>query len=322
MELRQLEYFVAVVDEGGFTRAAEKVRVAQPGVSAQVRRLERELGQPLLERTSRRVRLTEAGAAVLPHARAALAAVAAARDAVDELTGLLRGHVAVGTVTSHPVDLPGLLAAFHRDHPAVEITLSEATSAVLVDGLLAGTLDAAIVSAGAVLPDGVLGQVITDQAVVAAVAHDHELADRPEIPVAALAGRDLISLPPGTGLRARLEEACAAAGFRPRVAFEASDPEVLADLAAHGLGAALLPAEFAAARAARLRSVPLTDPTPRGRLMLAWRGGGPSGPAGRAFLARARAAVADRTPGPPSGEPTADIGRAVGQSGDRNITEG
>src|SRR3954467_2389851 len=101
MELRQLEYFVTVVEEAGFTRAAERVHVAQPGVSAQIRRLERELGQELLDRSGRSVRLTEVGAAVLPYARAALAAVDGVRLAVDELTGLLRGQVAIGTVTSH-----------------------------------------------------------------------------------------------------------------------------------------------------------------------------------------------------------------------------
>jgi hypothetical protein len=100
--------FVTVVEEANFTKAAARVHVAQPGVSAQIRRLERELGQELLDRSGRSVRLTEAGAAVLPYARAALSAVAGARLAVDELTGLVRGRVAVGTVTSHYVDLPGL----------------------------------------------------------------------------------------------------------------------------------------------------------------------------------------------------------------------
>src|SRR5215207_1517289 len=100
MELRQLEYFVAVAEEGSFTRAAARVHVAQPGVSAQVRQLERELGQLLLDRSGRSVRLTEVGAAVLPYARAALEAVTGARLAVDEMTGLLRGHVAVGMLTA------------------------------------------------------------------------------------------------------------------------------------------------------------------------------------------------------------------------------
>ncbi|GAB3438880.1 LysR family transcriptional regulator [Actinophytocola sediminis] len=291
MELRQLEYFVAVAEERNFTRAAERAHVAQPGVSAQIRRLERELGQPLLDRTSRSVRLTEAGAAVLPHARAALAAVAAARSAVDELAGLLRGRLAIGAVTSHTVDLPGLLAGFHRDHPAVEITMTEATTDELLDGLREGRLDVAIISVGATMPPGIEGEVVTDQAIVAAVAPDHELAAHPTITLDTLRGRDLISLPPGTGLRARLDEACTAAGFRPRIAFEASDPEVLAQLAAHGLGAAILPAAFALARSDRLRTLTIDRPALRGRLVLGWRVGGPANPAGRVLVERIRAAI-------------------------------
>src|SRR2546430_10553165 len=116
MELRQLEYFVTVAEEANFTRAAVRLHVAQPGVSAQVRGLERELGEELLDRSGRTVRLTEVGAAVLPYARAALGAVAGAHDVVAEFTGLVRGHVNVGMVTSvstHELDLVGLLAGFH-----------------------------------------------------------------------------------------------------------------------------------------------------------------------------------------------------------------
>src|SRR5215469_289395 len=227
MELRQLEYFVAVAEEGNFTRAADRSHVAQPGVSAQIRRLEREFGQDLFDRSARSVRLTEAGAAVLPFARAALAAVAGARLAVDELTGLLRGHVAVGMVTSHDVDLPGLLAGFHADHPAVEITLTEGNSAQLIEDLRAGRLDAAIISVGDENPAGIDVEIVTDQPIVAAVRPDHELAVHKVISLDTLRGRDLISLPRGTGLRARLDEACATVGFTPRIAFEASDPRIL-----------------------------------------------------------------------------------------------
>src|SRR5688572_3576890 len=113
MELRQLEYLVAVAEERNFTRAAERIRVAQPAVSAQIQRLERELGQRMLDRSRRAVRLTAAGEAVLPHARAALAAVRSMPIAVDEVTQLVRGTVTIGTVTSHNVDIPRLLAEFH-----------------------------------------------------------------------------------------------------------------------------------------------------------------------------------------------------------------
>ncbi|MBQ0986457.1 LysR family transcriptional regulator [Streptomyces sp. F63] len=288
MELRQLAYFVAVAEERNFTRAAERLHVAQPGVSAQIRRLERELGQELFDRSGRSVRLTEAGAAALPHARAALAAVDGTRLAVEELTGLLRGAVAVGSVTSHKVDLPGLLADFHRDHPAVEITLTEETTDRLVDGLRTGRLDAAVISVGDTVPDGLASLVVDDQPIVAAVARGHELAARARVPLDTLRERALISLPAGTGLRARLEEACAVAGFTPRIALEAGDPGLIAELAARGLGVAILPAVVAASRPERLAAVAITRPDLRGRLVFAWRAGGPSGPAGRELVARAR----------------------------------
>jgi DNA-binding transcriptional LysR family regulator len=239
-------------------------------------------------RSGRSVRLTQVGAAVLPHAQAALAAVEGARLAVDELTGLLRGHVAVGTVTSHTVDLPGLLAEFHNDHPAVEITLAEANSDQLLDDLRTGHLDAAIISVGRTTPARIESQLVDDQPIVAAVSHDHELAVHPVISLDTLRGQALISLPRGTGLRARLDEACAAAGFAPRIAFEAGDPEFLAQLAGRGLGVAILPGAFAEARSEQLRTITINPPELRGRLVFAWRADGPNSPAARALVSRAR----------------------------------
>src|ERR1700722_13878678 len=106
MELRQLEYLVTVARERNFTRAAEKLLVNQPGESPQIRRLERELGQELLDRSARSVRLTEVGEVVLPYAQAALVAVDGIRLAVGELTGLLRGRASLGTADSQNVHLP------------------------------------------------------------------------------------------------------------------------------------------------------------------------------------------------------------------------
>jgi DNA-binding transcriptional LysR family regulator len=131
MELRQLAYFVAVAEEANFTKAATKVRVAQPAVSAQVRQLEEELGQQLFDRSGRKVRLTKVGLAVLPYARAALDAITGARLVVNGLVGLTVGRIAVGMVTScASLDLVTLLADFHRAYPAVEIALLEDNSAV------------------------------------------------------------------------------------------------------------------------------------------------------------------------------------------------
>jgi DNA-binding transcriptional LysR family regulator len=287
MELRQLEYFVAVAEEANFTRAARRISVAQPAISAQIQRLERELGQLLLDRSRRVVRLTAAGEAALPFAKAALAAVANVQRTVEEVTDVVRGTVTIGTVGTHNVDIPGLLADFHADHPAVEITLTTANSDALIDDVRTGHLDAAIVSVGPdETPEGLSIEVVTDQAIDAVVCHADTLASRSTIPLTELRERSLIALPVGTGIRHQFDEACAAAGFSPRVAFEASTPEALADLAEHGLGVAIVPRSVSHSRNAL---IPLAiTPEFRGRLVLAWRSAGPLGPAARVLIEKAR----------------------------------
>jgi DNA-binding transcriptional LysR family regulator len=287
MELRQFEYFVTVVEEANFTRAAERLHVAQPGVSAQIRRLERELGEELLDRSGRTVRLTEVGAAVLPYARAALEAVSGARDAAAEFTGLVRGHVTIG--------LPGMLAEFHRRHPAVEITLSEAGSGPLLGALRAGRIDVAFAGLAADPPPGVDVQVITDEPLVAIVGRDDPLAGTETMTLRSLAARPLICLPPGTGIRACVDDAFGAAGLRPRFVFEAGDPRFLAALAARGLGVAVLPESIMGGREDALHAVRLR-PAVRGRLVFAWRSEGPVGPAARTFVRHARTSLAERFP--------------------------
>ena len=293
MELRHLQYLVAVAEEANFTRAAARVHVAQPGVSAQIRQLERELGQPLLDRSGRRVTLTAAGVAVLPHARAALAAVAAVRNAVDELTGLLRGRISIGTVTSissEGFDLAALLARFHRDHPHVEITLTAANSDELVRSLHDGRLDLAVLGLGAAAPAGLALHVVDEEPLVAAMRPDHPLAARHTITLRALARQSLIALPPGTGLRGALDAAFAAAGLTPTVSFEAADPRVLAQLAGHGLGVAVVPASVTRARPGDLCAIPIIRPTLRGRIAVAWPAAGPANPAARELIRRVQAA--------------------------------
>jgi DNA-binding transcriptional LysR family regulator len=289
MELRQLEYFVAVADEASFTRAAEKLHVAQPGVSAQIRQLEQELGQVLFDRSGRTVRVTEVGAAVLGYARDALGAASGARLAVDEFTGLVRGRVAVGMVTAcSSFDLADLLAAFHRDYPAVEIALSEANTDELVAQLQAGQLDLAYVGLGEATPAGLEVQDLADEALVAAVSKDDALAAFKTLPLEKIGERALMSLPQGTGIRSVFDDACARAGFRPHIALEASNLGILARLASRGLGVAILPESVAAANAEGLHAIEITHPRMRGRVALAWRTEGPIGPAARALIRRAR----------------------------------
>src|SRR6202453_2379718 len=124
MELRHLEVFVAVAEELSFTRASTRLHLVQSGVSSAIKALERDLGAQLFDRDRHRVMLTDAGQVLLPEARATLAAAQAARDAVSEAQGGLRGTVTVGTMLSTgPLDLPGLLGRFHRAHPGVAVRL-------------------------------------------------------------------------------------------------------------------------------------------------------------------------------------------------------
>ncbi|MEV5381087.1 MULTISPECIES: LysR family transcriptional regulator [Streptomyces] len=299
MELRQLRYFVTVVEEGGFTRAAARLHLAQPGLSAQIRQLEKELGQPLLDRSHRSVTLTETGRAVLPYARAALAAADAVRQTADAYTGLLRGRVSLGLVsgaTGHAFDIASFLADFHDAHPALEIALTEDTSERMQTALLAGELDIALLGpTDEVPPPGLSLQTVIDAPLAVVVAAGDPLlapADRTSVPLAELRDRALICLPRGTGVRAALERACAQAGFRPRVAFEAAAPPVLAQLAARGLGVAVLPAgEDGPAGDGHLRTLAIVRPGIRARIALAWRAAGPASPAARALLDRLREAL-------------------------------
>jgi len=289
MELRHLRYLVAVAEEGTVTAAAERLHVAQPGVSAQLRQLERELGEPLLARSSRGMALTEAGTAVLPFARAALAAVDGARLAVDELKGLVRGQVTVGMAPSlAATDLPELLAEFREAHPAVEVSLREGTSAELLAGLVDGTVDLVWAGIAQEPPDGVAYRVVTEQVLVAVgwppVGDGRGGAG--SVPVVELVGAPLMCMAEGSGPRAAFDAACARAGVRPRIAFEAGDPLLLARLAARGLGVAVLPEGAVRAAGLTLEPVRIT-PEMTSRIVLAWRGSGPNSPAARAVIALA-----------------------------------
>jgi DNA-binding transcriptional LysR family regulator len=287
MELHQLRYVVAVAEEGSFTAAAQRELVAQPAVSAAVRTLERELGVQLFRRGRSGAQPTEAGVAVLAHARAALAAVAAARDVADEVTGLLRGRVAVGMVVGcTSTVLADLLADFAAAHPAVEVVLVEGSGADLLAALSTGRLDLAWVGRAQPPPSGVETAVLYEEEQVAVLP----LAGPPRgraLPVAELADHRLVALPPGTGGRAAIDAACAAAGVVPVVACEATGLEMVCLLAERGLGTGIVPASVAAAAADRLRALRL-DPPVSSRIELAWRTGGPSSPAGAALLAVAR----------------------------------
>jgi DNA-binding transcriptional LysR family regulator len=289
MELRQLEYLVAVAEEASFTRAAQRVHVSQSGVSAQIRQLEHALGATLIDRSGRTATLTAAGEAAVRHAREALAAAAAVRQAVGEVTGLLSGRLTVGMVTACTITgLFEALAAFHRAHPGVTITLLEDDSAALADSARSGAVDVALIGTATDRPPGLECLPVVGERLVAAVPHDHQFSERTRLTLHDLAGCPLVCLPEGTGIRAVFDQACAAAGIRLGIGLQASAPGTVADLAARGLGVAIVSETIAAAHAGRLHPVLIEDAGLLAYLALIWKPA-PS-PAAAEFLARCRRA--------------------------------
>lgn len=245
MELRQLEHFVAVAQEQHFTRAAERVAVSQSGLSASVRALEQELRTPLFSRTTRSVRLTEAGRALLVEAERTLAGARAAKDAVDAVRGLLRGTLSVGVEQCVAgVSLPRLLAAFHRAHPHMEIRLRQEGTMNLVDGVAAGRLDIAF--AATVSPVEWRGELVplAREPMVLLCSPGHRLAAADRVAWEELTGEAFIDFHPDFGPRRAADEAFAAARVRRTVALEVNDVHSLLELVREGLGIAVVPHHF------------------------------------------------------------------------------
>ncbi|HEY3608112.1 MAG TPA: LysR family transcriptional regulator [Pseudonocardiaceae bacterium] len=258
MELRHLEYFVAVAEERHFTRAANRLLVSQSGLSASIRALERELGAPLFVRNTRRVELTDLGRATLLDARQALASVVAVKQAAAEVSGLLRGNLAVGTEQCiGVVDVPAVLARFHVAHPGVEIQLSQAGSARLAGEVGAGRLDIAFIATAGAPPDGVRLLPMADQPMVLLCHAAHPLAGA--VPDwSDLADETFVDFHPDWGARQVTDLAFAAAGVGRRVTLEVNDVHTLLDLVNHGLGMAVVPQPVAGkVQAAELCVLPM-----------------------------------------------------------------
>jgi DNA-binding transcriptional LysR family regulator len=253
VELRQLVYFEAVVRHGGFSRAGEQLRIAQPAVSAQIRRLEGELGTPLLRRTTRRVALTEAGELFLVRVRSVLEQLDLARSELDELTAVLRGRVRIGaTPVLGTLELPAALARFHRRHPSVALSLRTGLIADLRGALDSGELDLVLGPLHDGFSDSHLVRPLAEETLVLAAAPGHRVAGlagdtRHAVALADVGEEPFVCLPRGTGLRTILTAAAAQAGFVPRVEFEADTPANVRELVAVGLGVALLAESVATA---------------------------------------------------------------------------
>jgi DNA-binding transcriptional LysR family regulator len=247
MELRHLATFVAVAEEGSFTRASDRLHVVQSAVSAGVRTLERELGAPLFHRTTHQVELTDAGHALLPEARATLAAARAAREVVDQVRGGLRGTVNLGIMQADArgaIDAVRLLAAFRAEHPGVELHARQANSAEMAAQVRDGRLDFAFLALPSRRTTGLQLTPLGREPMPLAVHDAHRLARRPDVELAATAEETFADGPPGFGTRIAVDRAFAAAGVQRRVALEVNDTQTLVDFVRHGVAAAFLPRSF------------------------------------------------------------------------------
>lgn len=271
MELRQLEYFVAVAEERSFSRGAERAYVVQSAVSTAVAKLERELDVKLLDRASHPVALTPAGAAFLTQAQATLAAARRARGTVEQYRGQVSGSVDLGILmSSGPLDLSAALGRFHTRYPLISVRLrqSVAGTAGHLAAVADGSLDLALVAATRA-PEAVTLRTIAREQIVVLCRDDDRLAQFDTVPVAELARETVVRFAVGWGSRRQVDEVFAAAGIAPDSPYEVADYDTAAGLVRHRLGVTLMP-ETAARRYPQLRAVPVT-PSPIWTLALCAR---------------------------------------------------
>jgi len=271
MELRQLRMFVAVAEEGGFSRAADRLHVVQSAVSAGIRGLERELGTQLFHRDTRHVELSDAGLALLPEARNVLSAVTLASDSIAQVGHGLRGSVAVGTMQAQGVrrvSAARLIAGFQRDHPGVRISARHVGgSSQMARQIDDGGLDLGILAN----VDNMAGLALTplaSQPMYLACAPGHRLAGAETVALSELVAERFVDMPVGWGVRTATDRAFAGAGLSRTVSFELNDAASVIEFVREGLGVALLPRPMASI-APEVHQIPIADGAPSFDIFLA-----------------------------------------------------
>lgn len=272
MELRRLRYFIAVAEERSFSRAAERLDIAQPPLSQQIRRLEAELGFPLFERTTKGVRLTRAGEALLSGARTVLRAAEDARKAAEDAHRGVAGRLSIGYINSAAYDiLPRLLRSLGRAHPEIHVDVREMAIADQIDALVDGRVDVGILRPP--VDDTRLASVrLVEEPFVVVLPAGHPLASEPLLDLRALEGEVLVGYPRGhpAGFRERIDAALRSAGVTPQVVQEATHVHSLCGLVAGGVGLSVVPMSARGLAIDGVRCVPLRKPELRAEVWLAW----------------------------------------------------
>ncbi|AIQ59496.1 LysR family transcriptional regulator [Paenibacillus borealis] len=298
MELRQLQYTLQIAAERNFSRAADKLHIAQPSLSQQLSKLEKELGVLLFQRNTSSVELTYAGEKFVDQAQAIIDAVELLRQEMSDISQLRTGRVVVGSMPITGAHLlPHVLPVFKSKYSEVEIALLEDSSMNLEKLTASGQTDLSLLSLPLEIP-ALAYEVLGEERIDLAVPPEHPLAARSALGIrtslAELKDEPFIVLKEGQGFRKLTVELCREAGFEPRIVFESNNMETVQSLVATGMGVTLVPHFIA--RAPRSEFVPvyllLADPVPSRTLVVAYRRGRYLSRAAEAFIETFKATVA------------------------------
>ena len=290
MELRDLSYFLSVIEAGSISKAASQMHVAQPTISQALARIERELGRPLIQRSNNKrapLRLTDAGHVVAERAKEALQAINLIQQDLGALDGLLSGEVRLAGIQSLNLTyLPRVLAAFALQYPQIEVELKTHPSDSIPERVRSGHEDLGIL---AMAPStqalhGLDIHELYQEDFVAIVRVDDPLAQHDEIPLQQVQDRDLLLVNPSSYTGAAILAACAEAGFQPKPKLELESGEALRECVRSGLGMCILPAGYLAAHERDLKAIRLVDPTPTRQVLAVSNRGSELSMAAKSFL--------------------------------------
>lgn len=242
MELRQLQYFIKVAKKQHVTQAAEELHVAQSAVSRQIHQLEEELGVTLFVQKGRNLQLTPVGQLFLTRVEAILSDLERAVDEIHEFLDPDAGEIRIGFPHSLGMNLlPRIVADFRKEHPNVKFKLKQGTYNSLIRDVQSGEIDLALISPLPEKSEHVCGEVLFTEELFAILPANHRLADKSSIRLDQLKEDSFVMFKEGYSLRAIVMEACAKAGFTPKIGFEGEETDTIRGLVAAGMGVSLLP---------------------------------------------------------------------------------
>lgn len=292
MDLKQLEYFMAVCKELHFTRAAEKLGIAQPSLSQQIRLLEHEIGTPLFDRIGKKTAMTEGGRILLHHCYNIFHEISLARTAIDELQGLQKGSLKIGTLlTVASYLLPPAVIAFHNRYPNIELSILGMRTGDVYNGLLHNDLDLGVVFMP--LEHNELESIpLYEQTLALAVPADHPIAKEPHVTLDVLKNVPSVLLPNTYFMRQLIDEQCQLLSFKPQPIMEMTTMESIVNLVSKGVGVTILPKAYLAYMNHKgIRTVPIQNPTLKTKIAVVYRKNKSLCAASRAFIGQLIATV-------------------------------